>query len=387
MTEPTTHNDLSAEVPAKKAVPRKKLGWFNRVVLGLNWFAIAGLALACLAPLVSPAVFWPLAFFGLLFPAFVVLNLFFLVWWSVRKRRQFVYTLAILLLSLPYFGTQLRIRFGGPGPAPAKSFTTMSYNVKLFDLYNWSGNKKARAKMFDLIHGEKPDILCLQEFFNEDSGDFRNLDSLRSLLQLPHVHKEYTITLRRTDHWGLATFSRYPIAGQGKIVFNNRNNNMCIYTDIVIDKDTLRVYNMHLQSVNFGYADYKFISQLKSGEDAEDEVENTKNILRRMKHASTKRARQSESIATHIAACPYPVIVCGDFNDTPVSYCYRTISDGLDDAFMESGSGFGKTFINPFPVPRIDYILHSPAFNSWEFKTVEADGLSDHYPVVCKISR
>ncbi len=352
----------------------------------MNWFAIAGLFLASVSPYVSPAVFWPLAFFGLVHPAFVLLNLIFLLWWTIRRRKQAFYTLAILLLSIPFYAKQFPFRFHSSSAAPASAFTVMSYNVKLFDLYNWTGNKKTRGKMFSLLANEKPDLLNIQEFYNEDSGTFRNLDSLKSLLSFPYAHVEYTITLRKNDHWGVVTFSKFPIVNTGKIVFNTRNNNICIYTDLLIDGDTVRVYNMHLQSVSLGYADMKTLDQLGKGEDLDDEVESSKNILRRMKRAYIKRAHQAESIAEHMANCPYKIIVCGDFNDTPISYSYRIISDGLQDAFLESGSGLGKSFINPFPFPRIDYILHSSSMKAFEFKTIQENGMSDHYPVVCKMT-
>lgn len=354
-------------------------------MLWLNWFAIVGLGLACLAPFVSPAIFWPLAFFGLCHPAFVLLNFIFLLWWIIRKRKQAFYTLGILLLSIPYYGMQFRFHFGAQEKAPSSAITVMSYNVKLFDLYNWTGNKKTRGAIFSMMQKQKPDLVCLQEFFNQDSGAFRNLDTLKKLLQLPFAHVEYTISLHKDDHWGVVTFSKFPIINQGKIVFNNRNNNTCIYTDVIILHDTIRIYNMHLQSVSFGYADYKFLEQFTNGEDADSEVESSKNILRRMKRAYVKRSNQANSIAEHIASCPYPVIVCGDFNDNPISYSYKTISSGLQDAYMESGTGFGKTFVNPFPLPRIDYILHSKSMRSWEFKVEKQENLSDHYPVVCKI--
>lgn len=352
---------------------------------GFNWFAVAGLVFACLAPFVSPAVFWPLAFFGLMHPAFVVINLAFLIWWMIRKRRQAFYSLFALMISIPYYGKQIRISFGEQEKAPDGSITVMSYNVKLFDRYQWSGDPQTRNKMFALIKEQEPDVISLQEFYNQDSGEFRNLDTLKKILNLHYEHTEYTITLRNNDHWGVVTLSRYPIVNTGKIIFNNRNNNICIYTDIVKNKDTIRVYNMHLQSVNFGYADYKFLNQVASGEDAESEIENSKNILRRMKRAFAKRAHQAESIKENMETCPYPMIVCGDFNDTPVSYSYRTISKGLTDAFTESGRGFGKSFDNPFPVPRIDYILHSNSLQSWEFRTLNSDLLSDHFAVVCRI--
>ncbi len=374
------------QLPEEPVNTKKKLRWFSKVILWLNWFAIIGLLLSSMAPLVSPAVFWPLSFFGLIQPAFVLLNLIFLVYWTIRRRRQAFYSLTILLISIPFDLLQFRIRFGEQEKAPPAAFTLMSYNVKLFDLYNWTGNKQTRARIFSLIKSESPEVLCIQEFFNQDSGAFRNMDSLKKLLKLPFAHVEYTITLRKDDHWGVVTFSKFPIVNQGKIVFNNRNNNICIYTDVIIHNDTVRVYNMHLQSVSFGYADYKFLDKLSKGEDSDSEVESSKNILRRMKRASVKRAGQAESIALHISTCPYPVIVCGDFNDTPVSYTYSTISNDLEDAFLEKGSGLGKSFVNPFPLPRIDYILHSNHFTAWEFKTIADKNLSDHFPVISKLT-
>lgn len=357
------------------------------MLYGLNWTFIICLLLASLAPLVSPAVFWPLAFFGLMHPAFVLVNFLFLCLWTIRRKRMAWYVLGALLIAAPYYNRQFRIAFGSGEKAPANAFTVMSYNVKLFDRYNWSGDKKTRALMFSQIAGQEPALLNLQEFFNQDSGAYRNLDSLKKLLKLPYAHYEYTFTKHKNDHWGVVTLSRFPIINEGRIVFNNRNNNICIYSDLLINGDTVRVYNMHLQSINFGYADYELMNKALKGEEQEDEMESSKNILRRMKRAYTKRARQAESVATHIASCPYPIIVCGDFNDTPVSYTYSTIRSGLSDAFLESGKGFGKTFINPFPVPRIDYILHSPSLHAWEFQTIRQNGLSDHYPVVCKIGR
>lgn len=365
---------------------RNSLGWFGRTVLFFNWFFIICLISADFAPYVSPARAWPMAFLGLSQPAFVIINFLFLLYWILRRKRQLYYTLFALLLSMVHFSKQYQVSIGEQDPAPESAFKLMSWNVKLFDLYNWSGNKETRSKMFDLIKQQDAAILCLQEFYSEDTGAFRNLDTLQSLMNYPYESEAYTITLRKTDHWGVATFSRFPIINEGKIVFNNRSNNICLYSDLVIKGDTIRVYNMHLQSINFGYADIRFVETMLSKEEAEDEIENSKSILRRMKRAYARRAEQANAIALHMQSCPYPMIICGDFNDTPVSYTYRMLSENMNDAFRESGSGFGKTFVNPLPIPRIDYIFHSPALQSWEFNTILTTGMSDHYPICCKIA-
>lgn len=376
---------MNESVQIEPVPSRKKLGWFSRTVLFFNWFFIVCLLCANFSPLVNPAKVWPMAFLGLAQPALVVVNVLFLLYWLIRRKRQFAYTLVTLLISMIHFSKQYQVSFGSHDPAPDSAFKLMTWNVKLFDLYNWSGNKQTRSEMFDLIKSEDPAVLCLQEFYSEDTGAFNNSDSLRAHLKYAYSSHAYTITLRKTDHWGVATFSRFPIVNEGKIVFNNRSNNICLYSDVVIDGDTIRIYNMHLQSINFGYSDIRFVQTMLSENESEDEMENSKSILRRMKRAYTRRAEQSNAISAHMKSCRYPIIICGDFNDTPISYTYRVLASGMKDAFRESGSGFGKTFENPLPVPRIDYILHSESLSSWEFKTMETQGMSDHYPVTCKI--
>jgi endonuclease/exonuclease/phosphatase family metal-dependent hydrolase len=195
------------------------------------------------------------------------------------------------------------------------------------------------------------------------------------------------LTLRIVDHWGMATISRYPIVGKGKIEFPNTNNtitsNMCIYSDIKINEDTIRVYNVHLQSIQFENEDYTFIENI--GEEKEAQIKGSKRILGRLKKAFIKRAPQAEAVAAHIKKSPYPVWVCGDFNDPPSSYAYHTISGNLKDSFMESGWGFGSTYAGKFPSFRIDFILHDSKHSSFDYKIIN-EKFSDHYPLCCTIN-
>lgn len=150
---------------------------------------------------------------------------------------------------------------------------------------------------------------------------------------------------------------------------------------MLIHGDTVRVYNVHLQSIHLSNVDYKFVDDIMNNKKTE-ELENSKNILRRLKRAFIKRSSQSDLVAEHIQNCPYSTIVCGDFNDTPASYSYNNIAQNLKDAFVESGTGFGKTYIGKFPSFRIDYILHSDKYKSYNFRTIRQK-LSDHFPLTC----
>ncbi len=251
----------------------------------------------------------------------------------------------------------------------------------LFDLYNWGKNTDTRNKILTSLSDIHPDILCLQEFYtSEEKGDFNNIDTIRKMLGTPYFHTEYTATLRDFDHWGIATFSKYPIINQGKLIFNTKSNNICIYSDIVMNKDTLRVYNIHLQSISFSKKDNKFLEDVISDKDADDELEQSKNILRRLKRAFNKRARQVEMITLHMKICRYKIILCGDFNDTPASYAYQKLSGNLNDAFVEKGMGFGRTYAGKWPQFRIDYILHDKSLKCKKYQRSD-ETFTDHYPI------
>ena len=352
----------------------------------INYAFIVSLLCSVASKYISPNHFWMLAFFGLAFPIILLANLAFTIYWFAQFRIHAAFSLIAILLSAKTCLGFIQIDFT-TDKISNKDIKIMSYNSMLFDLYNWKKNKQSRNIILTSLAEENPDILCLQEFYtSEEKGDFNNIDTVTGLLNAKQHHIEYTTTLRGNDHWGIATFTKFPIIKKGKIEFNTSANNMCIYTDIVVKKDTIRIYNMHLQSIRFNKADYKFIDQVKNDTiDTKDEMEKSKNILRRLKRAFVKRAIQADAISAHIAACKYKVIVCGDFNDTPASYVYNTVRGKLKDAFIESGSGFEQTYAGKFPRFRIDYILHGKEFTSKNYHHL-TETLTDHYPIVTYVS-
>jgi endonuclease/exonuclease/phosphatase family metal-dependent hydrolase len=364
------------------ALPRKRSFW-GALILWVNFIAIAGLLFSYLAPYISPRVFWPLAFFGISYPVWLGVNLGFVIYWLIRWKMKFLYSLTAILFGLHMLNGFVQFNLKKAPLTSKHPLKIMSFNTKLFDLYNWSHNLETRSKIFDLLKSESADIVCMQEFYNSDKGHFRNLDTLVKFQKAKYSHVEYQVTLRGTDHWGMATFSSYPIVNRGHIDFNTFGNNSCMYTDIQIDSDTIRVYNVHLQSMHFSHDDYKFMEALMDIKDV-TELEGSRSIVRRLKWAFKRRAGQTDIIREHIRTCRYPVIICGDFNDTPASYTYHTLSQGLQDAFVETGNGFGRTYYGKFPSFRIDYILHSKHIKAWDFRTIITD-LSDHYPITCTI--
>jgi len=262
----------------------------------------------------------------------------------------------------------------------------MTFNVRVFDLYNWSGKHELRKKILDFLKAESPDIVCFQEYYTSEGTalNYRMTDSLAAIIPAAYSHVEYSTTLHNNlDHWGIATFSKYPIVRKQALHFQQRNRNIFLCTDILAGNDTLRIINTHLESIRFKPEDYKFIENI-GNEKQEEELNSSLNILRKMKRAYSKRAKQVETLKEEITRSPYSVILCGDFNDTPGSYSYQILSDGLTDSFRESGKGFGKTYAGSFPSFRIDYILHDKKLKSFNYKTYR-ENLSDHYPISCMI--
>ena len=336
----------------------------------------------------DPGRFWYIAFTALGFPVLFILNLILLFLVLFRQKPYAWVPLAALLITI----IRLPSMYQWSGSSEKPDFTEgqsqeiplVSFNVRLFDLYNWSNSNQTKSKILNFFETKQPKILCIQEFFtstgrkNED-----NVRKLAELLNLKSHHTEYPIHLNGMDYWGIGTFSVFPIVNKGVIYFDKKTANICIFSDIKIDSDTIRVYNCHLQSVRFGEKEYEFLENLNKEEDApggEETALRTRNILYRLKKAFIKRSVQVNLVRRHIQESPYPVVVCGDFNDTPSSYTYRTISDGLLDAFRESGSGLGSTYAGPIPGLRIDYILHSPRFQSYGF-AVTREKMSDHFPL------
>lgn len=358
----------------------RKLSIFNKIILWLHYAVIVSLLIATVAKYISPLIFWLPAFFGLAFPFLFILNIIFVIFWLIQFKHTIIFGLIAFLLAAPTAYRYVQFSFTD-SKNNSKTIKVTSYNCMLLDLYNWKKNTESRNNILNSLNEINPDILCLQEFYtSEQKNDFNNIDTVKNLLNTPYYHVEYTTTLRNYDHWGVATFSKYPIINQGKLVFNTKSNNICIYSDLIINKDTIRVYNIHLQSISFSKSDNKFLDDVVSDKDAKEELLHGKSILRRLKRAFTKRTSQVDMIALHMKSCRYKIILCGDFNDTAASYTYHVLSKKLNDAFIEKGVGFGRTYAGKWPQFRIDYILHNKMLKCIKYNRFE-ETFTDHYPI------
>ncbi len=269
--------------------------------------------------------------------------------------------LSFVVLAIGYFSFGSLYKFSGPSQSEnADSFRVMNYNVRLFNLYNWIPEKDVETKMVDLIKAEAPDILSLQEYHPHQNIDLSF-----------YGHKYEKLSGKKTKY-GQAIFSKFPIVHSGSIEFPSTSNN-AIFADVLIGNDTIRVYNIHLESMRI---DPKAESLNK---------EDSGRLFRRIGTTFRMQQFQSELFLMHKKQCKYKMIVCGDFNNTAFSYVYRKIKGELNDTFKEAGNGFGRTYHFKFFPIRIDFILADERFKVNGFNTFNAH-YSDHYPIMTTLS-
>lgn len=360
--------------------------FLKKIAFKANIVAALFLLFSYLSAWVHPKYFWPISLNGVLYPLFLLLNLFFLIFWLVLKKRQLFLSLVIIIMGIPfitrYFQIHLPFKKHPEVREQRDAIKILSFNVRLFNLYHWVKKDDAESDIIQFIINEAPDIICLQEFYARERGKYSEDYLLKKLSFAKYKYIRYTFRKQGVSNFGIATISKYPIVGFGEIPFK-KTYNQCIYVDIRHQNDTLRVYNTHLQSFRFLKQNFDFIDTLKLKYNP-GQVNGMRDIIYRIKTAYIKRADQAVKVAAHISLSKYPVIVCGDFNDSPISYSYQKISAGLEDAFMEAGSGIGTTYFTKFPSFRLDYVLHQPSLKAFYYRSPKLE-LSDHNPVICYI--
>lgn len=238
----------------------------------------------------------------------------------------------------------------------------MNYNVRLFNRYQWIENKSIPEEISNFINQNELNILALQEFYPSDSLSF----------DFPYKYVEFK---GKKKDFGQAIYSKYKIVNQGSLNFKGSSNN-AIFIDIIKNSDTVRIYNLHFESLGV---------QTKNVDLDNLDEQNSKRLLKRLTTAFTKQQDQVEQFLDHKKDCNYKIIICGDFNNTAYSWAYHQVKDNFKDTFLEAGKGFGKTFsFNKYPL-RIDFILVDEKFNVNQHQNFNIK-LSDHEPVLAKIS-
>ena len=358
-------------------------------LIGLNIFVSIYLLLSYFAPYIDPKTFTVIAFLGLSYPIALIMNVVFMMSWLFMKSKWALLSSIIILVGIPIHLRLFSIGFEKTTiPKNANTLKVMSYNVQLFGYYNQTPTKanQTRNSIFNFIRLEDPDVLCIQEYFHQDGKEkFNTKDSIYSIMSINSHHEKSKYYPKKRTHFGIALFSKYPIINKGIVHHNGSqkdNLNYCIYADIVKKKDTLRVYNVHFQSIKLDTDEYSKKTNIDS--DSQTKSKKFRSAISKLNKAFKIRSKQSETVSLHMKKSPYKTIICGDFNDTPISYTYQVFNQNMIDAFRNTSNGFGSTYIGYLPAGRIDYIFHSKSLNSALFK-IQNEKLSDHFAISCTL--
>jgi endonuclease/exonuclease/phosphatase family metal-dependent hydrolase len=347
-----------------------------RILLGVNIFFGFTLLIAYLAVHINPEDFALPAFFGLAYPYLLLVNIIIVIVWAMLLRFEALISVFIIALGFTHFSNYIQLT--KPGGDKSNSFKVISYNVRLFNYFEGKNGATSQKRVIEYLKSQNPDILCMQEFFVAGSPAETDTAIKKALGGKYYSHIK-VFGSGKNKYYGIATYSKYPIVNKGEIVHPG-SSSLSIYTDVLIKGDTFRIYNNHLQSFRLRRMERNFMEEITAAENKET-IDEVKSLSRSLKKGFVKRAIQAQIVKGNINRSKYPVIVVGDFNDTPVSYSYRKIRNGLNDSFVNSGYGAGFTYRGNYPPNRIDYILYDNSLvNSFfEIKKVK---FSDHYPIV-----
>ena len=350
----------------------------------LNVIVCALFLLSCYGGVLQDGSSWLLGLITLSsFYLLLLVVVFLLIWAFTKNWLLMLISLITILLGFRPFQHVIpfRITTTIPESKQPEAIRVMSWNVELFRINEHKTNPELKTKMLNLIRSTNPDVICIQEAVVGGKGSINDLDDIQTSLNMPYRHYSY---LKRMDydqnhHFGILIFSRYPIVQKETVVVERHYNGVFQYADLQIGSKKVRVFNMHLQSMKFNNDMRKYLDDPSLS--GEENISKSKSVLYMFRKSYPKRKKQSDAIREAIAKSPYPVIVCGDFNDGPNSYAYATIGRGLTNTFHARGSGLGSTYNGISPTLRIDNIFASPAFQVDYFQKINVT-LSDHYPIV-----
>jgi endonuclease/exonuclease/phosphatase family metal-dependent hydrolase len=351
---------------------RKRLPWpllfMLRTIVVL---AALALLISYLSAYISPSVSSIPLFFGLYFIPLVFLNVIILIIGVLRRATISWITFIILLPSILF--AELFIRWGEVERGKDGNALRMcTYNVGHFSQGRDRNYDRSISGVNSFLNENKIQVAALQEFFIKDTVYIR-----QRFPGYPY-YNVHLFKSKRGAGFGNITLSKFPIVNSGEIIFKG-STNLCIYTDIEHFGKRIRIYNTHLESHSISFT--TLIKRLRKSDSVTEDIY---DVHDKLAVTFRKRSHQVDSIKRHAAGAALPSIICGDLNDTPMSYAYRNLSTDRKDSFRQAGRGFSSTYSVLWPLLRIDYILYPQPFWSLSHTTPRI-GYSDHFPVISEI--
>ena len=382
-------------------------------MLILGWLL---LAIAC--EQVPARVFWPVVFGALTTPLALVATALVALYWLRRNWRVALLPIVALVLTWPHVQRGLALHTSlkeelrtegrrkprkneelGTKAIPPSSFllphsssvALLSANVRIFNVYAQLRDPDFASSKGSIrwLAASPADVLCLQEYYNEPGGSKEDGNVFRTEEYLGrgsgrHAFVSSSLTNGIGAEFGMAIFSRFAIVRRGTIPFGRLSQNHAMWADLVRPAartgrghpDTIRVFNVHLQSMSMADADIATATESRAGLRAK-----APNLLRRFRNGAVARGTQVDTVLARVARSPYPVLLAGDLNDLPYSYVYDQLADHLQNAWATVGLGIGATYNGRLPGLRIDQQFAGPQWQVLGCRVHSEIKWSDHFPL------
>ncbi len=308
-------------------------------------------------------------------------HLLVVTFWLLKRKNKFKRKRAwlsglMLVLGWPHLESTLQVSFSG---SDAQGLRVLSYNVRVFNLYQtyWDKDPEKAAEVLDWVLAQEAEVLCFQEYYENSTDSLFDLPARMAEAGYPYHH----IVDRFGDgeqRFGQAIYSRLPVVSVGTLDFHVNSGNKAQWMDVVWQEDTVRIYNLHLESMALS-EDEVLATNLGDQEVREEK----KRTLRKLRAGQATRSRQARQLDRHLSESPHPVIVTGDFNEMPYGHVYHIMHNQLTSAFEEDGAGFGFTYNGRLFFLRIDHqFFDDERLELLDFKTLRSVKHSDHYPIL-----
>ncbi len=334
----------------------KSTSFLQKILYFINSSFAVLLLLSYISSYISPKYISYFSIISLVIPVLSVINFIFFVYWIIKLKKYFLISGVVLLIG--WFIYPPFLKFSEKETVLTNDIKVMSYNVRVMNYHKWINSNDINDKIIYFVKKNNPDILAVQEYHHSRENKFK----------FPYY---YFVPKSKSRGFGLAIFSKYKIINKGSLNFEESSNNS-IFIDVVKNKDTIRIYNLHLQSLKIN-PNEKNLNEEKS-----------KKLVYLLKTGFKKQAEQTKVFLNHEQQFKGNKIICTDLNNTAFSWAYKQIVNNKKDAFIEAGFGFGKTFDHFLPM-RIDFILTNEKANINSFKTFKIK-YSDHYPIMARIN-
>lgn len=320
-----------------------------------------------------------LACAGMVFPIFLVANLVVLLLWLMVKWRRVWIPIAAFVLAFP--SIRIFMPLHTSSEAPEGCIKVLSYNVAAY-----GGNYRYNQVMdtiFGYLKQQKADIVCFQEDMTVKFNPVEHFPELYPYNDTVHVTPPGYPLIN-----AVGIHSRFPIIRRERISYESLANGSVAFF-LQIGSDTVIVVNNHLESTHLSTDDrQRYKAMMRGDMDRASTKEETRLILDKLSKAMAQRAEQAKAVSRYIEQHRgYPLIVCGDFNDTPISYVRRTIAQGLTDCYVDTGNGLGLSYNQRGFNFRIDHIMCSSHFKPYNCYVDDKMDASDHYPIICWLER